>query len=194
MGKRSMEFSEGNLRAIFVALRPVGPSWPYDRGSAADIEAHLKDASALLERSPRLSVFTHRDHYGSGYASYVHLFCFKQKGKSASQNQGHTEIDGIDVYLCRLAPVAALGAGSQTRFVGGGMAYTTLSVEQVNQSPPGEWAWEINEIRTKLDRRGFVLPSQAELSQKLPFALKAKRYRPSYSPTCVFDAIFFWDE
>lgn len=189
-----MELSEANLQAMFVELRAVGLSAPYDGGCEEAIESHLRDVVASLQHSPRLVVEAYRDHYGSGYASYVHLFCSKRGQKSPSLQKGDTEIQGIDLYLCRLAPLAIYGAGSQTRFAAGGMAFSKLRVEQVGQSPPGDWTWEINEIRTRLAERGFEIPSPAELAAKLPCELKAKRYRPSYTPKCVFDAVFFWDE
>lgn len=189
-----MELSEANLRALFIDLRAVGLSAPYDGGSEEAIESHLRDVVASLQQSTRLVVEAHRDHYGSGYASYIHLFCSKRGHKSTSRQKGDVEIQGIDLYLCRLAPLATYGAGSQTRFAAGGMAFSKLSIEQVGQSPPGYWTWEINEIHTRLTERGFELPSPDELAAKLPCELKAKRYRPSYTPKCVFDAVFFWDE
>lgn len=193
LGTCPMELSEATLRAI-LERRAVGPRWPYDRGSEEDINAHLKEVVADLQRSPRLEVATHRDHYGSGYASYVHVFCFKRKGKAASRTEGSTQVSGIDVYLCRLAPIAALGPGSQTRFAGGALSFSTLSAEKVGQAPPGDWTWELNEIQTKLARYGFDVPPRAELSKKPPGEFRAKRYRPSYQPACVFDAIFYHDE
>jgi hypothetical protein len=188
-----MELSEPTLRKMFVELRAVGPAWPYDRGSEEDIATHLRDVVAFLQRSPRLVVEAQRDHYGSGYASYVHLFCHKRERKPASR-PADSEIPGLDLYLCRLAPLAVYGAGAQTHYGQGAMSYSQLSVAVVGQSPPGDWTWEINELRTKLSRRGFEFPAPAALAAQLPFELKAKRYRPSFSPRCVFDAVYFWDE
>src|SRR5688572_23746580 len=107
-----MELSESNLRTIFVELRRVGSTWPYDRGSAEDVEAYLRDVVAFLQRSPRLVFDPHRDHYGSGYASYIHLFCSK-RGRKSARRQEDIEVPGIDLYLSRLAPLAVYGAGSQ---------------------------------------------------------------------------------
>jgi hypothetical protein len=188
-----MELSESSLRAMFVELRPVGTSWPYDRGSEEDIETHLRDIVASLQRSPRLVIDAHRDHYGSGYASYVHLFCSKRDGESSGRREG-VQVPGIDLYLGRLAPLAVYGAGSQALHAGRAKSFSHLSVDRLGESPPGDWTWEVNEIRTKLERHGFEFPSPGELAAELPVKLKAKRYRPSYAPRSVFDAIFFWDE
>src|SRR5688572_1199114 len=122
-----MELSESNLRALFVELRAVGLSPPYDEGSEEAIEAYLRDVVGSLQHSSRLVVQAHRDHYGSGYASYVHLFCSKRGQKSTSCQEGDTETQGIDLYLCRLAPLAVYGAGSQTHFASGELAFSTLS-------------------------------------------------------------------
>jgi hypothetical protein len=187
-----MELSEATLRAI-IAGHAVGLSWPYDRGSDEDISTHLSEVVAALQRSPRFEAEAKPDHYGSGYASYVHVFCSKRKGKSTTRTEGGAVVDGIAVYISRLAPLAVYGPDREVRFPGG-QGYGHLDPEQVGESPTGDWRWEINEIRTKLARYGYDFPAREELAMRLPFSAAIPTAVARGSHYRVFDALFYYND
>ncbi len=187
-----MELSEANLRSI-IAGRAVGTAWPFAGGSAEDIDSHLHKLVEAFKRSPRFETAAERDHYGSGYASYIHLFCYKRQGKSTKRIDGDVVTDGLAVYLCRLAPLAVYGYAQELRF-SNGRTIPSLEPHQVGTSPPGDWRWEINEVRTKLNRFGFELPEQETLSAKLSFAAVIPTSIASGPHYRVFDAVFYHDD
>ena len=109
-----MILSNDNLQAM-ISGSIVGTLWPYDCRSTEDIESYLRGLVAELSRSTLLEVESDFIHYGSGFASYVHVFCFKRDGKSTVRERDTDQTDGIAVYLSRLAPVAAYGPEQRTK-------------------------------------------------------------------------------
>jgi hypothetical protein len=146
-----------------------------------------------LKRSHLIDVEADFDHYGSGTASYVDVFCWKRSGKSTVRKGDVDYIDGIAVYLSRLAPVAAYGPMLRTQHATGGSS-SYLTAEVIGECPAGHWDEELEEIKTKLTRYyGITLLYREDLIKKLPFKAKI--------PTCfkkkgyqIFDAIFYYDD
>jgi hypothetical protein len=181
--------SADELRTI-IAGDPIGDIQPYRRGIPQEIEEFLKKVVARLEQSPLLEIHPDWDHYGSGYASYAHVFCFKGGGRSTVHRHGVDHIDGITVYLCRLAPIAAYGAEHRTRSARGGSG-GFLDVNNVGTLPAGDWSAELCEIETILTESGFRLPTREQLAEILPFKADIPTV---FDDRHVFDAIFYWED
>lgn len=187
----AFELTEARLREV-VAGRPVGDRWPYAGGSERDIEAHLGRAVGELRGTRRLRVEAEFGHYGSGYASYVHVFCAKGAGRSTERRGDLDHTDGLSVYLARLAPVAAIGPGHPRRGAGTG-SLDFLDPERVGESPAGDWSDELRLTRSVLERNGFYLPAREALCAPLPFAAVIPTFL-SRGPYRVFDALFYWED
>lgn len=140
-----MDWSDQALKQIYEAehqqnwipkrQHTVGNRWPYNGGLDEDVEAHLHDVVADLETSPLISVEADFDSYGGGYASFVDVFCFKKDGSSRERFLGSGEkIIGIQIYLSRLAPIAAYGAEECTRHPRGGSS-SLLAYDSVATMP-----------------------------------------------------------
>lgn len=187
-----MILSESQLRML-IAGQPFGDFPPYQQGDQEGIEGYLRRIVAGLTRSKLIEVEAIFNHYGSGYASYVDIFCYKRKGLSTRHEKGVKWINGITVYLSRLAPFSAWGPGERTRHETGGSS-DYLEGRKVGELPPGDWAAEVNEITTKLvTEYGITIPSREELVQRLPF----KAIIPTIlgdPPYTVFDALFYWED
>lgn len=173
-----------------IDMNPVGDTFPYFGGSEQDIENHLKAVVATLRHSPLLDVEAEFNHYGSGYASYVHVFCAKSNRQSTVRRGDTDWIDGIAVYLARLAPIATYGVEQRTRHLRGG-SRGFLESRHVGQLPNGDWSNELYKIVTTLENFGFILPSLEELCEPLPFKAKIPTI---FNSECVFDAIFYWED
>lgn len=188
----SLPLSEANLRRL-VARQSFGDLSPYSEGDDARIEAYLRRVVAGLSRSKLIGVEAKFDHYGSGYASYVDVFCYKRGGQSTTEKGGVLWVDGLTVYLCRLAPFASIGRGERTKHDTGGSS-DYLDPSKVGECPPGDWSREVSEVRTKLvEHYGFTLPSQDELRQRLPFETRIPTVLADL-PYSVFDALFHWED
>ena len=184
-----MLLTDDQLRDL-VAGRPVGTDWPYVGGSEADIEKHLRRAVAMLRSTGVLEVEADFEHYGSGYASYVHVFCEKTRGRSRTHRDGTDWIDGIAVYLSRLTPFAIYGQEQRTKHAtGGSQGY--VSAADVYSLPAGDWQKESAAIRRVLRDLGFVLPERDRLVDRLPFRL---RIPTVLDDKHVYDAMFYWED
>ena len=102
-----MDITNGILERV-IAGKPVGDHEAYKNGSHNKIKGHIKATIHDLEQSRIIALET-QDSYGSGYASYVDVFCYKKDRSSSQIKSGTTYIDGIGIYLCKLAPVAVMG-------------------------------------------------------------------------------------
>jgi hypothetical protein len=184
-----MLLTDEQLREI-VQGRPIGIQWPYAGGSETEIEKHMRHAVALLRSTGALEVDAEFNHYGSGYASYVHVFCEKTQGRSRTSRDGTDEIDGIAVYLSRLTPYAVYGREERTKHAtGGSQGY--LRARDVYSLPPGDWLQEVGAIRAVLQNLGFVFPEKQQLVEALPIELDIPTVLENKH---VYDAIFYWED
>lgn len=115
-------FSDTELLKV-INNETIGTFFPYLNGTKNDIEGFIKSIVADLNRSSMIKAEADYSSYGSGYASYVDIFCSKKDGSSTTQRGGVYWIEGIAVYICRLAPVACFGATQLTRHKEGGSFY-----------------------------------------------------------------------
>jgi hypothetical protein len=172
-----------------IAGKPVGEHEAYKNGSHNTIKGHIKETIHALEQSNNISLET-EDSYGSGYASYVDVFCYKSDGRSSQVKSGTTYIDGIAIYLCKLAPVAVIGAMQKTKSKhGGGGSF--LRPEDLNSLPEGDWAAFVNEICNKLDNNGFEMLEARDLKRTMPFEANIPTILGD-PPFQIFDAFFHW--
>lgn len=169
----------------------VGNAWPYNGGSDEDIEAHLHQIVAHLEASSAISVEADFNSYGSGYASFVEVFCFKKDGSTRRRFLGSGEkVIGIQVYISRLAPVAVYGAEERTRHAHGGSS-GLLTHEGVGTIPQGNWQAVLEEIASKLISSGIDVADAATIGKLLPFHadIETNLGEPPYR---VYDLLFYW--
>jgi hypothetical protein len=184
-------FSERELRDIIGGL-PIGERWPYSAGSADDIDQHLAAVVTQLSRSCLLEVEADFNHYGSGYASYVPVFCYKKDRKSTTRRDDTDWIDGILVYLCRLAPVAVYGPETESRAHRSG-GHHFLMPDDLGRLLQGAWEEEVREVQAKLEAAGLTIPLQSEMARPLGFEAEIPTILAD-GPYYVFDAIFYWED
>lgn len=186
-------FSNDQLKRT-TETKPVGDFYPYnmeeyDHEAIDNYISKVVGSLATIRSVKYEAIF---DSYGSGFASYVDVFCWKRDGSSSEKREGIVWIDGIRIYICRLAPVAVIGKGQVTRHaLGGSRNYIESST--INVFPSGDWKQEINDLRNILDSYFFTELEPEYLNQPLPFEteirtiLASKQYK-------VFDALFYWED
>ncbi|MFG1941469.1 hypothetical protein [Nonomuraea sp. NPDC048826] len=162
-------------------------------GGTASVEGFLRWVVADLDRMPALSVLgVEFGHYGSGYASYVDVFITRRDGSTRRSENGWTDVEGLPLALCRLAPLAALftcdirssgpdGAGSR------GLPQLSLVTDT---ALPG-WEEEHRQIGQVLERHDIALLDSQVLGLPLEAGLQVETFlgNPPYN---VFDAWFHW--
>jgi hypothetical protein len=160
-------------------------------GSKNAIKGQIKDVIHDLEQSKKIAI-ENEDSYGSGYASYVDVFCFKKDGSSSRVEGLITTTHGIALYLCKLASVAVMGAMTKTRSKNGGSS-SFLRPDDLNKLPPGDWDAVIFEIKHKLEKQNFVLLEPKILKQTMPFEATIPTILGD-PPYQIFDAFFHWED
>ncbi len=194
---------------MMISNESVGDIYPYETKDADQIEKHLKDLFYNFNRSKLLTCEAMFDHYGSGYASYVDYFCYRKDGGSVLNEKyiekdslTSTEIEGLVIYVSRLAPVAIIWNDQRYKakidtetikdeyFSG----FTMLSDPRgVITEPPNDMKDEFREIKQKLEQAGYTILEKGYLEQPLPFKAKIETFtRPSQYK--IFDAIFYWKD
>lgn len=161
------------------------------RKSVGGSKSALKNVLHELEQSKQIAVESD-DSYGSGYASYLDVFCFKKDGSSTRVSGLSTITEGIALYLCKLAPVAVMGAMTKTKSKNGGSS-SFLRPEDSNILPAGNWDTVIFEIKQKLEKQNIELLEPKILKQKMPFVAEIPTIfgDPPYQ---IFDAFFHWED
>ncbi len=154
-------------------------------------ESAVKNVLHDLEQSKQIAVES-EDSYGSGYASYLDIFCYKKNGASSRVQAGTTTTEGIALYLCKLAPVATMGAMTKTKSKKGS-GYGFLRPEDLNKLPAGDWNSVVAEIKLKLEKQNFVLLEPKVLKQKMPFEANIPTILGD-PPYQIFDAFFHWED
>ena len=183
-----MEITNELLERV-IAGKAAGEHKAYKNGSDNKIKGHIKATLHDLEQSKNIVIET-EDSYGSGYASFVDVFCYKSNGRSSQVKSGTIYIDGIAVYLCKLAPVAVMGTMGKSRSSSGG-SFGFLSAEDLNTFPPGDWLEIEAEIRKKLETHGFAILGPRELKKPLSFIAEIETNLGD-PPFKIFDAFFHW--
>ena len=187
-----MHFSEEQLRDV-IDGKIIGAFFPFQGGTYNQVVYFYKDLIAALERSRLLKVITDYSSYGSGYASYVDVFCYKRDGSSTQQKKGYMDIEGIGIYLCKHAPVAIVGPNQKSISERGG-SYGMLSVHQVGKMPPGNWDQEFERIREVLTNYQIEILTRRIVNQPLPFDAKIPTVLDQGDGYRVFDALFYWED
>lgn len=184
-----MKFSKQEIQEI-INGNPVGVEWPWMGGSAEDIEQHLRGVVAELDAIDGISLDADFDSYGSGYASYVHVFCFLDGQEATYERDGRTWTDGLAIYLNRLAPVAAWGPETRSQFERG-WSHGFLESSMVDQFPEGQLESHADQITAILQQAGLELLTTAEATEPLPFSVDI---RTNFDNRTLFDALFYWED
>ena len=198
-----MEFTNEQLQKM-ISKEPIGDMYPYNTKDREQIESYIQELVDTLNRSETLKCEAMFDHYGSGYASYVDLFCYKrnEKRKIKEDNEEVTiYLEGLVIYISRLAPVAIIGQDnlrSKTRFnteefkdgLFSSFCMMCEPEEMIDESPKFMTDGYL-EIKQKLADAGYSILHKEYLSQPLPFKTEIQTSTDP-SQYKVFDAIFYW--
>ena len=176
--------------AVNDELASTAGAWA---NGATSVEGFLRRVVADIDRKPSLRVHhAEFQHYRSGYASYVDVFITKRDGSMSRSENGWTEVEGLPLALCRLAPLAALFK-SDIRSSGpdgaGGRGLPDLS--RVTDTDLPGWEEEFRQVGQMLDRHGIALLNSQVLSLPLEAGLRVETVLSS-PPYSVFDAWFHW--
>lgn len=195
-------FSNEQLKKL-IEGQCVGEHYPYNTNNEDEIEAHIRRLFYRLKRIPNLIVEAEWKHFGSGYASFVEFFCYRQEDVVTEDDPygfRHFETQGLIVDVSRLAPVAIMGeeeryktiriennefrSGVSSNLFGGS---GTLVVDEKHQ----EMA---RGIQQALEEFEIQLLEEEYLRKPLPFKAKIPTIYREPKDYLIMDAIFYWED
>lgn len=166
----------------------IGDYWPPHLQDEDAIEAHIHSTVDKLKNCGLLDVDADFNSYGSGFASYVHVFCTKAN-RAATKRSGETDwINGITVYLGRLVPFAAFGTEERTRHARGGSA-GFLDPSSLETTPDDSWNTELKTILETINAAGYTVLPKSDYCRELPVRMN---WDTNFGTDTYFDAIFYW--
>lgn len=194
-------FSNKELQDL-IARKAVGNRFPYDTENQQEIDAHIRRFFYRLNRIPNLICEAEWNHFGSGYASFVEIFCYIKEGLIVEEKYGMREenIEGIIIDICRLAPVAIMGMDERFHKI------RIETNEKVSGASgcllDGPHRLYVNEKYQEVaDKIGFALQefdiellSAATLNELLPFRAKIDTIHRNPNDYLIMDAIFYWED
>lgn len=162
-------------------------------------ENELKQVVKEISKISSIIVESDFDHYGSGYSSYVHLYLSKEDKSDVKVITGNNlrreEINGVMMYLCRIAPFGVFAEGNWENtyrgeeFVSAGSHF--IEPEELETLPIGDWQTEMKQITSILDQYGIRFLTKTEVIENLDFEIKIPTIL-SDPPYKVFDCFFHW--
>lgn len=191
-----MKFSNDILKRI-IDVRTVEEFYPYTGESFAEIgnevDYFIKQVVNQFKNSKVITIETEFDHYGSGFASYVDVFITKKDGSSIKEIDDITWIQGVSLYLCRLAPVAVFGKNEKTKDKNGGGSFGFLREDNVGTTPEGNWEEIIDEVTNVLKQNQIQLLNRDLIMKPLEFEIEIHTILKD-SNYNIFDVLFYWED
>lgn len=120
-------FTNEQLQAM-IRQEVVSEQYPYSTQDEQELKNYLKSILAELERA-QIHCKVEREHFGSGYASYMQWFCYEAQHIEVKEdaNKREEHIQGLHVLISRLAPVILIGNADESNayslsgeYLGGG--------------------------------------------------------------------------
>lgn len=133
------------------------------------------------------------DDYGSGYASYIDAWFYRDNEKfKKSSKPEYIECTGLVILFSKLSPYFVAGEASKSWHTKGGSSYLP-AYELVDKFTSQEVIELLKEVEPYLLKQGLVRLHKDDLSQELP----SERRVPTIlcdPPYRVFDALFHWED
>ena len=195
-------FSNGQLQEL-IEGKIIGNQFPYDTKNEQEIEAHIRRFFYRIKRIPNLVCEAEWGHFGSGYASFVELFCYqKEDAIVVEEKYDYQEIktEGIIIDICRLAPVAITGEDDryktiqiETNEVVGG-AYGSLLDGPNRLYVREKFRVIARNLAQALKEFEYELLEAEKMNQRLSFQTKIPTIYREPREYLVMDAIFYWED
>ena len=192
-------FTNEQLQAM-IRREKVSEQYPYSEQDDEVLIDYLKPLLAEMKRA-KIRYTMESSHFGSGYASYIQLFCYTDDFVTVTVEDGEREEDrrGLFVLVSRLAPVIAIvnDAWQYVRFdeageeTGGGGTMVDhpkdLDIEPRFESLS-------NELVRLFMKYHFTVVQKDDVDKPLPFDAHIPTLSRSKGSYLVWDAVFYWED
>ncbi len=176
--------------ASLLRQESITDELPWNTGDERAIDSSIAETIAEVRRTHRLQDQTEFGHYGSGYASFVD--CWLYRNELAFKYDSGDCYWGLVVLFSRLSNYYVLGEGQKTWHEKSSASYMP-SFEFVDKLLHPAVISIADDVCAVLDRRGFVRAHAANLSELLPASTEVPTILCD-PPYRHFDALFHWED
>ncbi|MFP7493888.1 hypothetical protein SFC66_08895 [Terribacillus saccharophilus] len=195
-------YSNHELQNV-ISGQAVGDSFPYNTNDETEIEAHIRRLYHYINHMPHIVCEAEWNHFGSGYSSYVEFYCYSRKDVTVVQQKDNHRVEereGIIIAVCRLAPVAIMGADDRYRMIHSvtneevGRGYGSL-LDGPDRLYVGEELQNTAEkLKAALQIFGFELMDAKSMGAPLPFQTIIPTIYRKPGEYLYMDALFYWED
>lgn len=181
--------SEADIASL-LAEEPITDEWPWNATDGIAVHNHIKSVVAEIRRKNRLLDKTEFGHYGSGYASYVDCWLYREDAEFRFA-KGNCYW-GLVVLFSTLSHYYAIAEGQKTWEATTASSYLP-SFEHIDRITHPATQALVDSVCAILDSRGWVRARASDLAELLPGPrTTGVPTILSHPPYRHFDALFYW--
>lgn len=184
-----MLLSENDIRSL-LRQEPITDEWPWNTKDENTIHGNIKDIIAEIRRNQRLLDKTEFGHYGSGYASYVDCWLYREDDDFRFDKKNCYW--GLVVLFSTLSKYYVVGQGQKTWHKKGGSSYLP-AFQFVDQIEHPAVQQITDRVCVVLADRGLIRAHADDLSSLLPRDISVPTILAN-PPWRHFDALFYWED
>jgi len=191
-------FSTDELKSL-IAGEMIGDIYPYSSRNELEVHHYLKRLVAELKRE-KIQVIEERDHFGSGYASYIQWCCYRDEHVTTHENEytRTIKIEGLAVVISRLAPVVLIGRMNQSHtlttdgeFLSGGSTFFSQPSDLEIEPAFMPLAHKLERLFMKYQ---YTILQKEDVLRPLSFQANIPTILREKRDYLVWDAIFYWED
>ncbi|ACX88238.1 hypothetical protein [Pectobacterium parmentieri] len=173
----------------------ISDEYPWISNDEALIDKHLNDVCAHVIQQTHTQSRIEWDHYGSGYASFVDAWFYKNTPDFNAKHpirygEEHT---GLTVLLSRLSPYFVLMESEKRWDVHGGGAGESPELEKVDRFDTPVVEALSQQVQVVLEKCGLIRVYKEQLVSPLPTSIHVQTLFTESGFT-QFDALFYWED
>lgn len=192
-------FTNEQLQAM-IRREKISEQYPYSEKDDEVLIHYLKPLLAEMSRA-KIRYTMESDHFGSGYASYIQLFCYTDDFVMVTEEDGERKEDrrGLFLLISRLAPVVAI-ADDAWQFI----SFDECGVETGNGGTMTDHPDDLviaprfepfaNELVRLFMKYHFKVVQKEDMDRLLPFDAHIPTLSRSRGKYLVWDAVFYWED
>ncbi len=177
-----------------LSQQAISEQYPWATGDEKAIEGYLKGVCAAVSRVTRADSRIEWDHYGSGYASFVDAWFYKNTPEfnvKRPLRYGEEHV-GLVVLLSRLSPYFVFMEGEKYWHPHGGATYLP-EFEMLDKLDTQSVSVLAQQVQPVLESFGLIRAHRENLSEPLPSTLHVPTILTDRGFT-HFDALFYWED
>lgn len=173
----------------------ISDEYPWVSNDEALIDKHFKGVCAQVMRVTHTQSRIEWNHYGSGYASFIDAWFYKNTPDFNAKRPVHygEEHTGLTVLLSRLSPYFVFMESEKQWDVHGGGYQALPELEMIDRLETPAVIALSQQVQSELEKCGLVRAYKEQLASLLPTGTRVPTVLTDRGFT-QFDALFHWED